>query len=102
MEGLIFVFYGTISVLIRMHVFIYSMVQGAHNGAKTSFFSGVYLLSSECFSVLNRIILRHILSLQYSSFSLYIFPQWSIDSSLFYCIYCPSTSIYTDDLLNLI
>ena len=50
MEGLIFVFYGTISVLIRMHVFIYSMVQGAHNGAKTSFFSGVYLLSGECFS----------------------------------------------------
>ena len=37
-----------------MHVFIYSMVQGAHNGAKTSFFSGVYLLSSDCFSVLNR------------------------------------------------
>ena len=65
-------------------------------------FSGVDLLSSECFSVLNPIILRHILSLQYSSFSLYIFPQWSIDSSLLYCIYCPSTSIYTDDLLNLI
>ena len=40
---------------------------------KHHFFSGVYLLSSECFSVLNRIILRHILSLQYSSFSLYMF-----------------------------
>ena len=36
-------------------------------------FSGVDLLSSECFSVLNPIILRHILSLQYSSFSLYMF-----------------------------
>ena len=74
-RGLFSEFYGTISVLLRMHVFIYSIVQGAHNGAKTSFFSGVYLLSSDCFSVLNRIILRHILSLQYSSFSLYMFQS---------------------------
>ena len=48
LRGLFSEFYGTISVLLRMHVFIYSMVQGAHNGAKTSFFSVVYLLSSEC------------------------------------------------------
>ena len=66
---------------------------------KHHFFSGVYLLSSECFSVLNRIILRHILSLQYSSFSLYMFRSGPLT---LHCIYCPSTSIYTDDLLNLI